>query len=194
MNTNLLPSPISGRFLLLVAPDALAGHLFEMIAYLALQGPLCVLDGGNMFQGYALARALRQQVRDIRPPLQRVLLSRAFTCYQMAALLDGLRAKDDFSPQPVLVLDFLGSFYDQDIRIYERRRLLQACIRALQGLARRAPLAVWVRQRSSVPVEALNFLEMVQNAAGQIWYPPRVSPLVGALPTLRQAELFPGDA
>ena len=85
------------------------------------------------------------------------------------------------------MLDFLGAFYDQDIRVAERRRLLRDCIRALQGVARRAPLAVWVRQRSSVPPEALSFLETVQNAAGQVWYPPRLP----VLPGLKQAELFP---
>jgi hypothetical protein len=187
MNTNLLPSPVFGRILLLVAPDSLAGDLFDMVARLALQGPLCVLDGGNTFQGYHLARALRQQTNNIAAPLQRLMLSRAFTCYQMAALLESLLGGSDWTPQPTLVLDFLGAFYDQDIRVSERRRLLYGCIRALQGLALRAPLAVWVRQKSSVPAEALNFLEMVQNASGQVWYPPRLP----ALPRLQQAELFP---
>ena len=96
----MLPSPVSGRILLLVAPDALAGHLFDMVARLALQGPLCVLDGGNTFQGYPLARALRQQTRDIATPLRRVLLSRAFTCYQMAALLESLLAGGDLPHNP----------------------------------------------------------------------------------------------
>jgi hypothetical protein len=187
MNTNLLPSPVSGRILLLVSPDSLAGELFEMVARLALQGPLYVLDGGNTFQGYFLARVLRRQTRDIAVPMRRVLLSRAFTCYQMSALLEGLLAERDFEPHPVLVLDFLGTFYDQDVRAPERRRLLHGCIRRLQALACRVPVAMWVRQRSVVPQEALPFLDMVQNAAGQVWYPPRQP----ALPALKQATLFP---
>ncbi len=182
MNTNLIPSPVFGRILLLVSPDALAGSLFEMVARMALQGPLYVLDGGNTFQGYALARALRRHSPDIQTPLRRVMLSRAFTCYQLAALL----ADGDFEPHPILVLDFLATFYDQDVRAPERRRLLQGCIRRLQALARRAPLAVWVRQRSTIPQEALPFLDMVQNAAGQVWCPP----LPPALPKMQQAALF----
>ncbi len=232
MNTYLLPSPASGRILLLVAPDALVTDLFEMIGRLALQGPLYVLDGGNTFQGYFLARVLRRQVRDIAAPMQRVLLSRAFTCYQMSTLIEGLLAGRDFEPHPlrsqfaalhplpvepalcrelpvpecglphplrpaasecglphpVLVLDFLGTFYDQDVRVPERLRLLRGCIHRLQELARRVPVAMWVRQRSVVPQEALHFLEMVQNAAGQVWFPPRQP----ALPALKQGELFPG--
>ncbi len=182
MNTHLLPSPVFGRILLLVSPDALAGSLFEMVARMALQGPLYVLDGGNTFQGYALARALKRRTPDIHTPMQRVMLSRAFTCYQMAALL----ADRVFEPHPILVLDFLATFYDQDVRAPERRRLLQNCIRRLQALARRAPLAIWVRQRLTIPQEALPFLDMVQNAAGQVWYPP----LPSVLPTMKQAQLF----
>ncbi len=188
MNTNLLPSPVSDQILLLVLPDTLANELFAMLAHLALQGPIYVLDGGNTFQGYSLARALRRRTSDIAAPMQRVLLSRAFTCYQMSALFEGLLAGRDFLPYPVLVLDFLSTFYDQDVRVPERRRLLQGCIRRLEALARRVPVVLWVRQRSAVPQEALGFLAMVQNAAGQVWYPPRQP----VLPALKQAALFPG--
>ena len=193
MNTNLLPSPVPGRILLLVSPDSLAGQLFEMLACLALQGPLYVLDGGNTFQGYSLARALRRRAHgqlaaDAITPMQRVLLSRAFTCYQMSALLETLLAGPDFQPYPVVVLDFLDTFYDQDVRVPERRRLLLGCIKRLQALARRVPVAMWVRHRSGVPQEGLGFLEIVQNASGQVWYPPRQP----ALPALRQGALFPG--
>lgn len=213
MDTNLLPSPVSGRILLLVAPDSLASDLFEMVARLALQSSLYILDGGNTFQGYSLARALHRYTHDIAGPMQRVMLSRAFTCYQMLALFESLLAGRDFAPHslrptapehglpcplrpaapehglpcPVLVLDFLGIFYDQDVRMPERRRLLRGCIQRLQTLARRTPVAVWVRQRSAVPQEALGFLDIVRNAAGQVWYPPRHA----VLPALKQAALFP---
>src|SRR5690606_9979965 len=89
-------------------------------------------------------------------------------------------------PCPVLVLDFLGTFEDQDVRVTERRRLLRGCIQQLQTLARRTSVAVWVRQRSAVPQEALGFLDIVQDAAGQVWYPPRRP----VLPALKQAALF----
>ncbi len=84
------------------------------------------------------------------------------------------------------MLDFLASFYDQGVRIADRRRLLTGCLRQLQALSRRAPVAVWVRQRTSVPEEALDFLERVQEAAGQVWFPPR-SP---AVRVERQLPLF----
>lgn len=88
MNTLTLPSPVSGQVLLLITPDAMLDALFEMVARLARQGPLYVLDAGNVFQGYFLARALRRQGADIDAPLRQTLLSRVFTCYQLAALLE----------------------------------------------------------------------------------------------------------
>lgn len=174
MKPLILPSPSPGRLLLLISPASTLDALFEMVARLAQQGPLYVLDGGNAFQGYPLARALRRQSAglanvDVDALLRRVLLSRTFTCYQAAALLEDT----EFSAQPMLVLDFLSAFYDQGVRVADRRRMLLRCIRRLQILSRRAPVAVWVRQRAVVPEEALGFLDIVQNAAGQVWLPPR---------------------
>lgn len=186
MDTNIIPYPVSGRILLLVSPASTLNTLFDLVARLALQNHLYVLDGGNAFQGYALARALRRRTPNITPPLQRVLLSRAFTCYQMSVLL----SEGHFEPYPILVLDFLSSFYDQGVRVGERRRLLTGCIRRLQVLSKQAPVAVWVRQRSVIPEDALPFLEILQHAAGQVWYPPRPP----ALATPQQPALIPDEA
>ena len=183
METHLIPSPPSGRILLLLAPDSATGALFEMVARLALQGPVYVLDGGNTFQGYPLARALRRHTPDIAAVMQRVLLARAFTCYQMAALC----TEEDFAPHPILVLDFLATFYDQGVRVAERRRLLKACLRRLDVLSRRAPVAVWVRQRAIIPQEAIGFLDIVQFAAGQVWRPG-----ISALPAVEKPAPLPG--
>jgi hypothetical protein len=167
MNIKSLPFPVSGRLLLLVTPASTLEALFEMVAHMALQGSLYVLDGGNAFQGYMLSRALRRQVVDITPALKRVFLARVFTCYQMQTLL----SEGDFSDRPVLVLDFLSTFYDQGVRVADRRRLLRESLGRLNQLSRRVPVAVWVRQRSVVPEEALSFLSLVRGSAGQVWMP-----------------------
>lgn len=185
MNTNIIPYPAFGRILLLVSPASPLNTLFELVARLTLQNHLYILDGGNAFQGYMLARALRRHTPHITPFLQRVLLSRAFTCYQMSALL----AEGHFEPRPILVLDFLSTFYDQGVRAVERRRLLGGCIRRLQVLSKQAPVAVWVRQRSVIPEDGLPFLELLQRAAGQVWYPPLPDTPAG----LQQSGLYNGQ-
>jgi hypothetical protein len=181
MSKHQLPILLSGRVSLVVTPDSASAVFFELVARLALQGELYILDCGNTFQGYRLARALYQRTADIEAVMRRVMLSRAFTCYQVETLL----CEEVFVPQPILVLDFLSTFYDQNVRAAERRRLLKVCIRRLQALSQRAPVAVWVRQRSLIPQESVGFFDMVQDVCGQVWQPERLP----AAP-LRQPALF----
>ena len=62
--------------------------MLDLAAQLAAHGPLRVLDGGNQFNVYPVARAIRRQTPDLNAALQRIVLSRAFTCYQMVVMLD----------------------------------------------------------------------------------------------------------
>ncbi len=187
---NRLPAPNQGQILLLIAPDVESEHLFELIARLSLHGPLFVLDGGNTFQGYRLASLLRHRTPDFQEALKRITLSRVFTCYQMAALLSGETAPATgalaHEGMPLLALDLLATFYDQGVRIADRRRLLKACLARLSCLSRRAPVAVWVRQRDLVPPEGLEFLDLVVAASGQLWVPQKNS-----LPRWKQGGLLP---
>jgi len=184
MNADIIPFPNFGRIMLLVLPDFMSGALFEVTARLALQGPLYVVDGGNTFQAYPLARYLRRQTQDVAGMMSRVLLSRVFTCYQMAAL----STEGTFAPYPLLMLDFLATFYDQGVRVSDRRRLLRLCLQRLDQLSRCAPVLVWVRQRAVIPEDAVNFLEIVQAFAGQIWQPEKP-----ALVAPRQPSLFSSE-
>jgi hypothetical protein len=171
-----LPVPVCNRILLLVASSADGDRLFELAARLALQSPLCVIDAGNTFQGYGLARLLRRVTPAYEAALERITLSRVFTCYQMLALLSSLSLGSPSScqalqSQPLLILDFLATFYDQGVPAAERDRLLRACIGHLRRLNRQVPLAVWVRRRNLVPPEGLAFLSRLQASAGQVWQP-----------------------
>lgn len=158
----------------MVTPPAGIEPLLELTARLAERGTLYALDGGNAFQGYRLAEILRGRSPEYASLLARVMLSRVFTCYQMAALL----ADEDFGPVPLLVFDFLATFYDQSVRATDRRRLLNGCLSRLSQLSRRAPVVLWVRQRSAIPEEALPFLDVVRASAGQVWSPrPSTAPL-----------------
>jgi len=116
--------------------------------------------------------------------MSRVRLSRGVSCYQMAALA----TEGTFAPYPLLMLDFLATFYDQSVRVSDRRRLLRLCLQRLDQLSRCAPVLVWVRQRAVIPEDAVNFLEIVQAFAGQIWQPEKP-----ALVAPRQPSLFSSE-
>jgi hypothetical protein len=55
--------------------------LLDLAASLALRGPLAVLDGGNCFNLYTVAQALRRGGANVRLALGRIQVARAFTCY-----------------------------------------------------------------------------------------------------------------
>jgi hypothetical protein len=135
------PDPLPARLMVARGAHRVDLAMFDLIARLALAGPLRVLDGGNCINVYPLARALRRQTSHLDAALRNVKLSRAFTCYQMLALL----ADTPASQQPTLVLDMLDTYYDESVPLYETRRLLEISIRELRRLCGKAPLVVSAR-------------------------------------------------
>ncbi len=119
--------------------DGLA--LFDLAADLALEGPLRVLDGGNCINIYPLARALRRRTANLSAALRNVRLARAFTCYQMLALLMETPADGT----PTLALDLLATFYDESVPLYESQRLLRLAVLELLRLRAAGPLIVSAR-------------------------------------------------
>jgi len=112
----------------------------EQIAVLSAElvrhGSLTVLDGGNCFPFYRIARLLRAYTNESTLATGRLFIHRAFTCYQMLALLESTPAL----PQPYLVLDLLGTFYDEQIPEWEVSRLLDASLCQARRLCLHAPV------------------------------------------------------
>lgn len=180
----IIPLPDPGHILLAVTPSAHGEAIFDLAARLALAGGLEVLDGGNTFNVYRVAKALRSvDPRAVRA-LEAVRLSRAFTCYQMAALLEEVAAAPR-STLPLLVLDLLATFGDQNAALRDRRRLLSRCLERLEQIAAHRPVGVWARKHTLAPVETLEFMAQLERAAGRIW---QLEAPVLAAP--RQGRLF----
>ena len=115
--------------MVLTAPHAASALMLELSARLSAAGDLRVLDGGNRFNVYPVARAVRRYTSDLTGALARIRLARAFTCYQMAALL----AETPADGLPTLVIDLLATFYDDNAKLTESQRLLADCIPHLDG-------------------------------------------------------------
>ncbi len=161
------PLDRSGLFLL-IAPRAAGNRLVNACAAsLALSCPVRVLDGGNGFDALAIARLVRRQTHRVEASLGRIRVARAFTCYQVAALLAGLEA----GAAPILALDLLATFGDENVLAAERLRLLRQCLAHLKRLAGQAPLLVSV----SLPVSAApasqmdGYLALLMDAADNVW-------------------------
>lgn len=159
------PMPKAGSIALLVAPKTISPSLMEMTATLALKGAVRVIDGGNRFDGYALARSLRQHTPQIQTALKQVWLSRTFTCYQMAAVLADLPRNG----RPVIILDILSTFHDENISLTKRQRLLNSCLNHLNLISQRAPVAIWARPDSPPDANNHGFLTALLERAHDIW-------------------------
>jgi hypothetical protein len=126
------------HFYLVLAPRPVGrAWMNAFAARLALAGPALVLDGGNSFDALGIARQVRRQTADLEMALGRLRVARAFTCYQMVAMLASL------SGQPaLLVFDLLATFCDESVALTERARLLEQALAHLRRLSVTAPLAV----------------------------------------------------
>lgn len=163
-----MPDP--GQIVLLQAPDADA--MLLITARLALAGPLYVLDAGNRFDAYRVARLVRQQATAAEPALGRIRVARAFTCYQVVALFEQTAA----TTVPCLVFDLLATFYDENVPLPESYRLLRLVLGHLQRLRRAAPvvLSLYPPRRAERAVLA----RAVMDAADRLltWESPPAPP------------------
>ena len=147
--------PKTGSLILLVGPRSLNTTMLNAIARLGEGGPVRILDGGNRFNAYMVARAARG-----RPEvLNRITVSRAFTCYQVRSLLESTPA----TPIPFVVLDLLNTFYDESVQVGERKRLLRACTMHMERLAGAAGGVVTVHPPRVPSQAAVELLEMLQS-------------------------------
>jgi len=160
--------PRAGGWILVAGPRSLAPVMLALVARLAKQGAVNVLDGGNQFNAYLVSRAVygRPEV------LGRISVSRAFTCYQMLSLLESTPC----SGAPFVLLHLLNTFYDESVAGWERTRLLRQCLSRLQFLSQASGGVVSVHP-PAVPGEAATaFLGMLQAGAAETWHAQMPAP------------------
>ncbi len=172
------PIPKPGSISLLVAPKTISQTLMEMTAALALKGTVLVIDGGNRFDGYGLARALRRRTAQIQAALKQVWLSRTFTCYQMAAVLADLPLNN----MPIIILDMLSTFYDENIPLTKRQCLLNNSLNHLNQISQHAPVAIWARPDGTPNASSSDFLTALLERAHEIWELESLPPPAHQLP------------
>lgn len=147
----------SGELGLVIGPHAERLHMLELSAVLAQRGPVRVLDGGNSYNALYVARYIRRHTVQLNEALNRIVVARAFTCYQVVTLLQ----QTAVSPAPTLVLDLLATFGDESIDVSESVRLLRLALIQLQRLCRLAPVVVSL-QPLRQPERAI-LMELVKN-------------------------------
>lgn len=106
------------------------------------------LCGDNRFDPYAVARHARLQGCDARAVLQRILIARAFTAYQLAELL--ARIEPNHIAGPVIVSGLCTAFFDEDLSHTEAARLFYRTLWRVIALAQ-AGLALLLIESATAP-------------------------------------------
>jgi hypothetical protein len=107
------------------------------------RGRISLLEGANRFHPYRIGELGRSLGLDATETLARIRLARAFTAYQMVALVDGWAAEVRRHPPSLLIgHDLPALFTDDEIPKEEQAALLRHIARALSALMRevRIPL------------------------------------------------------
>jgi hypothetical protein len=163
---------ISNHLYVVIGRHAATERLLDLAARLALRGPLVLLDCGNRANPYPLVKELRRLTRDPLRALGNIQSARAFTCYQVVALLEQALDKGP-AGQPMLIFDLLSTFYDENVTLAECRRLLEGCLERIAAASCFAPVVVSARREMSKLPERAVLLERICQAAsragGEIW-------------------------
>ena len=121
----------------------------NLIVHLILNGPLFVVSGDEWLPAFVLPRILRGQTTQIKEVMDRLHLVRASTCYRLFDSLANIPSKGE----PILVLDFLHTFYDEDVSLHVRLFRLRECCRELARLAFYRPVILMTQEREAADYE-----------------------------------------
>jgi hypothetical protein len=95
--------------------------------------------------------------------IDRVKIQRAFTCFEAVSLIEQLPIRKT----PIVILDFLSTFHDENVKIQSRKFLLENSIRHFQRLSHGAGLAVSV-YLPPASSDSIYLFERLQAATPQV--------------------------
>jgi len=102
------------------------------------------IDGGNTFNPYAISAVAQQHNVDSQFTLERIFVSRAFTAYQLSALiLETLEnALKQYRSKLVLISDITALFLDRDVPTKEAMNLFNNAVIHLSELVTRRDVII----------------------------------------------------
>jgi hypothetical protein len=152
------------QFLLVVAENAATAQMLELAASLGITREIQVVDGGNHFNVYRLAKFIRRRTAQLDKTLQQIKIARCFNCYQTVSQI----CENILPELPVLILDLLYTFYDEDISLKESQRLLERVLEAIRKISCNQPVIASVRPPWKNP-ERICLLQTLKEAAEVCW-------------------------
>jgi hypothetical protein len=130
---------------LILTQDRARKSKTDLIATLILNGPLFVVSGDEWLPAFLLPRIVRGQTTEVKEIMNRLRAVRASTCYRLFDSLANIPSRGE----PILVMDFLHTFYNEDIPLRTRLFRLRECCRELKRLAFYRPVIVMTQEMES---------------------------------------------
>lgn len=158
--------PYASGLLLVFGAHGGAPLMLDLVARLSLRGPVYLLDCGNRSNMYRVARTLRTLTTDPVAVMRNIRLSRAFTCYQVVALLQKAAMGKGV---PVLVLDLLTTFMDESVQAAESSLLFEQALQHLLAMSAHSPVVVSVKPLLSLSEPRFGLLERLKQSASEVW-------------------------
>ena len=131
---------VPGEATLWVGPTAAVEPILELlyVGSARVRGRISLLEGANRFHPYRIGELGRAFGVDATETVRRIRLARAFTAYQMVALVDGwLREVRRHPPTLLVGHDLPALFTDDEVPPEEQAGLLRRMARGLAELLRR---------------------------------------------------------
>ena len=116
-------------------------NIIELITQLVLRGSFFVIVAGDWFVDHDdLRYAVFRYTNNFDEILDRLRLVRARTCFQLLDLL----MEADNENQPVLIIDPLHHFFNEDVELRVRDQILEQCCQYIKRLSLSNPVAMLV--------------------------------------------------
>ena len=121
-----------GHLLLVETVSGESDVITEVITQLALRGPFNLIAGDEWLPDRdTLYRSIRRYTLAVEEVLDNPSLMRPMTCLQLLDLL----MDADMQNKPTLIMDFLHHFYNADVELSLRDRILEQCCQYTKRLA-----------------------------------------------------------
>jgi hypothetical protein len=127
---------------LILTQDKARQSKTDLIGNLIVNGPLFIVSGDEWLPSFLLPRIVRGHTSGVKTIMDRLRTVRASTCYRLFDSLASMPSKGE----PILVIEFLHTFYDEDIPLRTRLFRLRECCRELNRLAFYRPVIVMIQE------------------------------------------------
>jgi hypothetical protein len=162
-----------GKVFLLYGERPIFQLSLQMAAHAMAGGnSIAVVDGCNRFDVHALSRFARMRKIDPNKFLDRIFISRGFTCYQMEQAI--ARKLPLFLPtirsQTAMVFGLLDTFYDEQASLREVQQILQRLLVSFREMkAAGVSLLVVCLERTVAPPERNQLFTTLRNGMDRVY-------------------------